>query len=357
VELEPHLTRVTSDAVEELSIEAKAIPADDDALMMISGELTRVGRRGVVGIVPLRAQSPAQSPQTLLPSGDGAMAFWSELAPALDAQELRVTRFTSTGVDPAVHDRVLGRGVLALASDGTNILLSDGRVIDASARVLRTLTVPPDPVAAAWDGREWLIATGRELRRGEEVLPIAIGWPAGLACSSSECVLAWAGAAGQPGALAVEALRIARDRPLGRARRLRVATDVLHKTVAVEATRGAILVMWPDSRSRSIFGRVAASGRPLSPPRLLEAVQSATDSTFFDSGSAPGAFLLVHNAWPLMRVLRIDAAGRVTSTAVLQNGTARGVVQVGTRTLVLYERKAPEPPWSTTERAFARFAE
>ena len=301
-----HFTRVTGDAFVELSTNPGAPPADDDIVIFRNpGDPIRAGRRGVVTGIQLHRGSPEQDLYALLPSGEGATAFWGELTPAGDAYELHATRFIDGGIDPNVHDRVLGRAVQPLASDGTNILLNDGRVIGPAGDVVKTIEIPRDTILAAWDGRQYVFFAPGAIHRGSERLPVA-EYLSAAACSADACVFAW-----QDHRNAVRALHIRSHRPLSRARPVLITTETA-QSLSVAATRNEVLVAWSDGLQRrgSIFTR---------------------------NGQAKKPFTIAMN----------DAL-------VPQNGTVRGVLDAGGRTLVLYERNAPEQPWASRRRGFVR---
>jgi hypothetical protein len=356
--LKLHLTRVTRDGEEELETKPGGPESDDDTIMMVGGEAMRIGRKGVVALVPISESSPKQQMYALLPSGDGAMAFWGEVAQSLDAMELHATRFTKDGIDAAVHDRVLGRSVQPLASDGTNVLLSDGRIIDPQARVVSTIPMPAEPTLGGWDGRRWVIVTDKGVHRGEEFLPFLKGYPHHMACHEHGCVMAWLhSTARDPLTMSIEALRIASDLPLKRARRSRIATDIGRQALGVAAAGESLLVAWSDGSARTLRGRMFDARGRLSPPRTIATAVSATDPLYFHTGGSRKNFFLLQNAWPTMRLLRIAPLGEILSTTDLENGSARGVVEIDGRQLVLYDRYAPEPPWNSAVRAFVRFAQ
>ncbi|HEX2120689.1 MAG TPA: hypothetical protein VHL59_03520, partial [Thermoanaerobaculia bacterium] len=353
------LTRVTLTAETELSTKPDAMPADDDTFLFASGEAIRVGRRGVVAYIPLFVNAPSQSaPYALLRSGDGATVFWSEVAAGGDAQELHATRFTRGGRDPKLLDRVYGRHIQPLATDGTNILLDDGRILDPAGEVVRTIELPARTTTAAWDGRRWIFVTSNGVvHRDAETSTVRVGWPRTLACAAENCVLAWIEWADREAyRINVRALQMVAGRPLSRARQLLLATDIAeHQVLGAAAAGGALLVVWSNQRSRVIEGRIFDARGRMGDTRVLARPTHPRDSLFFDTGSGADAFLLAQNAWPVTRLLRIAPSGTVLSTADLKtNGSVRGLADVNDQTVVLYERPAPEPPYETSDRMFVQ---
>jgi len=344
-----HLTRVTGDAFVELSTNPGAPPADDDVVIFRNpGDPVRAGRKGLVTGIPIHRGSPEQDLYALLPSGDGATAFWGELTPAGDAYELHATRFIDGGIDPNVHDRVFGRAVRPLASDGTNVLLNDGRVIGPAGDVVKTIEIPRNTILAAWDGRQYVLFTPGAVHRGNERLPVAAAYPSALACSADACVLAW-----QDSLNTLRALHLRSDRPLSRARPMRIATDTAHQSsLGIAATRSEVLVAWSDERQRLIRGSIFTRGGQTKKPFTIAPPADKFDLLFFRTGSAADGFLLVQNASTLTRLLRLSGDGVILSATDLQNGVARNMLDTGGRTLVLYERNAPEKPWSSGRRGF-----
>jgi hypothetical protein len=351
-----HLTRVTRDAAIELNTTPGAPPADDDVLMFRdAGEAMRVGRTGVVTLIPIALGAPAQTLYAMLPSGDAAIAFWGELTPRNDAYELHATRFTSDGWDPSFRDRVFGTRVQPLASDGTNILLDDGRLIGPAGAVLAHVELPSETELAAWDGKRWLFVAKQVLHRGNEALPVRAGYPRRLACTRGACVLGWVDASNMDH-INIAALHVRADRPLSRAKTTIVAKDAgYYQTIGVAAAGDALLVAWPDT-TRMIRGRLFGARGPAGATIPIAPAVHERDPLFFEAGSANGAFVLVQNAWPQMRVVRLTPAGALIDTAELRNGTARGLGGSNGRTLLFYERAAPEPPYASTNRAFVTFA-
>lgn len=353
------LTRVTQNAETAIGTTPDALPADDDSFLFASGEAMRVGRRGLVTYIPLFVSAPAQSlPYMLLPSGDGATAFWSEVTAAGDAMELHATRFTSGGRDPKLLDRVYGRLAHALASDGTNILLSDGRIIDPTGNVVRKIELPAETSLAAWDGQRWIFVTANGVvHRDRETRRVSAASPNALVCAAGNCIFTWVQWAERAAyRIDVRALHIVTGRPLSRARNLLLATDIAeHQVIGAAAAGGAILVTWSNQRSRVIEGRIFDARGRMGETFVLARPVNAGDPLFFKTASGADAFLLSQNAWPMTRLLRIGPSGKVVSTVdVKTDGSVRGLVDLEDRTVVFYERAAPEPPFQTSARGFVQ---
>jgi hypothetical protein len=161
-------------------------------------------------------------------------------------------------------------------------------------------------------------------------------------------VLAW-----QDSLNTLRALHLRSDRPLSRARPMRIATDTAHQSsLGIAATRSEVLVAWSDERQRLIRGSIFTRGGQTKKPFTIAPPADKFDLLFFRTGSAADGFLLVQNASTLTRLLRLSGDGVILSATDLQNGVARNMLDTGGRTLVLYERNAPEKPWSSGRRGF-----
>lgn len=325
------LTRVTAAGATELSTDGTAPGADDDVILFRSpSEPIRVGRQGLVALIPVAFPVAQHELYALMKSGSGATAFWAER----ETYALRATHLTASGIDETLWDQVLGARIVPLASDGENVLLSDGRVIDAAGTVVRRVELPEHTQAAAWDGRRWLFVTSEGiLHRGGETMRAAVPYRGGLACGTSACVLAWISG---DGPYDVRAIRIDSRRPLSRARRLLIARDVGNNQLAGVAAAGdSLLVAW--STPRVIAGRIFDARGRLGETIAIAQPVRPNDPLFFDLRSGRDTFLLAQNAWPIVRVHRVARSGAVLSSADVHGHSPRGLVEVDDRVLVFYE--------------------